>query len=273
MVSEQSPMQTDPRREGDVVPLAPKNRTGAEDSLSGLASDAARDASVQRSRTAGLDFSAGPRMPKPPLGESLGDQLSLGRRVSRSLARFLMTACIGVAATLAWQAYGSESKRMIAGWAPQLGWLLSLPSMNPPPSPEIGIEQPSPTAIQASVPGPAPAQAAAVAPTAPESASPTAPAGPSPELQQLEMMAHDLIAVRQSVEQVAARQEQMARDIAKLQTTEQEIRHRISAAPPRPTAAPARQPVPLPLQPVPQSSAPPPLPMPESPSRPPMPVR
>jgi hypothetical protein len=35
-------------------------------------------------------------------------------------------------------------------------------------------------------------------------------------------------------------------------------RRGLSAAPPRPTAAPARQPVPLPLQPVPQSSAPPP---------------
>jgi hypothetical protein len=91
------------------------------------------------------------------------------------------------------------------------------------------------------------------------------------------------------VSNVAAGQEQMARDIAKLQTAGQDIRRRISALPP--AAGPtARKPVPSP-QPVPQSSAGslppgPPQPAPQSPSvaplppappepllRPPMPVR
>jgi hypothetical protein len=211
---------------------------------------------------------------------------SLSRRTSRSLARFLVAACVGVAATLAWQSYGGTVKRMIANSAPQLSWLLlSLPTTNPPSGHEIAVEQPSPPAVQVSAPQAAPEQRGPVASTASVSTAPTAP---SPELQQLETMAHDLAAVRQSVEQLAAGQEQMARDIAKLQTAGQDIRRRISALPP--AAAPtARKPVPSP-QPAPQSSAgplppAPPQPAPQSSAaplppeppepllRPPMPVR
>jgi hypothetical protein len=45
-------------------------------------------------------------------------------------------------------------------------------------------------------------------------------------------MSHDLAAVRESVEQLAAGQEQIARDIAKLQTDGQDMRRRIPALPP-----------------------------------------
>src|ERR1700732_3937545 len=48
---------------------------------------------------------------------------SLGRRASRDLARFLITFCIGVAATLAWQSYGDAAREMIANSSPQLGWV------------------------------------------------------------------------------------------------------------------------------------------------------
>jgi hypothetical protein len=207
------------------------------------------------------------------------DRPSLGRRTSRSLARFLVTACIGVAATLAWQSYGGAAKQMIANSAPQLSWLLSLPAMNPPSGREIAVEQPRQAAS---------AQAGAVAPTASETAAATAPTAPSPEVQQLATMAHDLAAVRQSVEQLAAGQEQMARDIAKLQTAGQDIRRRISALPPA-AATTAHKPVPppqpalqssvAPLPPAspepapPSSAAPLPPAPPEPPSRPPMPVR
>ena len=87
-----------------------------------------------------------------------------------------------------------------------------------------------------------------------------APDAPSPDLQQLKAMSNDLVAVRQTVDQLAAQfvagQEQMTRDITKLQdilenivklhATEQNIfDSRISAPPPRPAAASARQPAPL----------------------------
>jgi hypothetical protein len=153
---------------------------------------------------------------------------------------------------------------MIANAGPQLSWLLlSPPAMNPSSGREVAVEQPSPPAVQASAPQAASAQAGAVASTASETAAATAPTIPSPELQQLETMAHDLAAVRQSVEQLAAGQEQMARDIANLQTAGQDIRRRISALPPAAATA-ARKPVPPP-QPAPQSSA---APLPPAPSQP-----
>jgi hypothetical protein len=293
MDSKLSPAQAEPHHDGDVVSVAPKDWTDAEEALSKLA----HVASDRRRPTAGSDFSAGPRVTEPLLDATLRpadlyndplpiDRPSLGRRTSRSFAHFLVTACIGVAATLAWQSYGGTAKQMIANSAPQLSWLLSLPA-NPLSGREIAVEQPSQPAVQASAPQAASAQAGAVAPTASEMASSTAPTVSSPEVQQLATMAHDLAAVRQSVEQLAAGQEQMARDIAKLQTAGQDVRRRITALPPA-AAATAHKPVPplpalqssmAPLPPAPPQPAPPlsaaplpPAPL-EPPSRPPMPVR
>jgi hypothetical protein len=142
---------------------------------------------------------------------------SLGKRASGALVRFLITFCIGVAATLAWQSYGDAAREMIANSSPQLGWLAP--------------------------------QAAPLAQTVSDMVAPAAPAAPSPDMQQLKEMSLGLAALRQSVDQLAARlaagQQQMAGDIATLQAAEQDILHKISAPPPRPAAAPARKPVPL----------------------------
>ncbi len=72
------------------------------------------------------------------------------------------------------------------------------------------------------------------------------PAASSPELKQLKEMSFVFTTMRQSVDQLAASQQQMASDIAKLLADQQELLHKISAPPPRPTAAPARKPVSLP---------------------------
>src|SRR5580704_10421096 len=172
MDSKLSSAQADPHHDGDVVARAPKDWTDAEEALSRLA----HVASDRRRPTAGSDFSAGPRVTEPPRDATLrpaaldhdplvADRPSPGRRTSRNLARFLVTACIGVAATLAWQSYGGTAEQMIASSAPQLGWLLSLPAIDPPSGREIAVEQPSPPAVQASAPQAASAQAAGVAPT------------------------------------------------------------------------------------------------------------
>lgn len=144
---------------------------------------------------------------------------SRGNRALRAFARFLITFCIGVAATLAWQSYGDAAREMIAESYPQLGWLT---------------------------------------PQAARPAQPT-PAAVSPELLQLKATQLGLTLVQQKVDQLAAQfsasQQQTAGDIAALQTAAQDILHKISAPPPRPPAAPARKPVPL--APPQQSAAPP----------------
>jgi len=133
---------------------------------------------------------------------------SLGKRASRGLTRFLIIFCIGVAATLAWQSYGDAAREMIANSSPQLSWL----------APEA----------------------------APDRLAPAPFATPSPELKQLKEMSLAFATVRQSVDQLAASQQQMADGIAKLTADQQQLLQKISAPPPRPAAPPARKPVPLP---------------------------
>ena len=126
--------------------------------------------------------------PHMPAEESLDDMLrqlspkskrpSLVKRISRSLARFLLLICIGVAATLAWQSYGDEARKMIAASSPQLVWLAPQAERKDTPSAET---------------------------------------------------------MGQSLVQLAANQQQMAGDIAKLLTDQRELLQKISA--PLPTAA------------------------------------
>jgi hypothetical protein len=129
--------------------------------------------------------------------------------------RFLITFCIGVGVTLAWQSYGDAAREMIASSSPQLGWL---------------------------------APQDAVAPTASATIAPTAS---SPDPQELKAMSVALAAVRQKVDQLAAQvnagQEQITRDLTtKLQAAEQDILDRISVPPSQPAASLARKPSPSP---------------------------
>jgi hypothetical protein len=147
---------------------------------------------------------------------------SIGRRMFRTLARFFITVLIGVGATLAWQSYGDEAKETVTTWAPSLGWLLSAPTTK----------------------------------------SPAAAETPRELVQQLEPIARDLAAVRGSVEQLvarqeelAAKQEQMGQNIATLQAVEQGIRQKTMSPPPPSRAVPG-QPSKPPQQPAAQSAPP-----------------
>src|SRR6266699_4818164 len=124
------------------------------------------------------------------------------KRVSRALARFLITFCIGVAGTLAWQSYGDAAREMIANSSPQLSWLA--PQNAPAQTPRNMV----------------------------------APAAPSPDQQQLNATSLGLAAMRQSLDQLAAQiaaaQEQMRNESTKLQTAQQQILDKISVPPPPP---------------------------------------
>src|SRR5258708_36156652 len=54
-------------------------------------------------------------------------QPPLRKRASRALSRFLAIFCVGVGTTLAWQSYGDAAREMIANSYPQLGWLAPRP--------------------------------------------------------------------------------------------------------------------------------------------------
>jgi hypothetical protein len=127
----------------------------------------------------------------------------------RALARFSIAALIGVGATLGWQSYGDVAKEMLIARAPTLGWLLSVSTTKLP-------------VVAATSPGP---------------------------VQQLEPLAFNLENVRRSVEQLAAKQEQMAQNIAALQAVEEDIRQKMSFTPPSPALQAASIPQPKPPQP------------------------
>ena len=139
---------------------------------------------------------------------------SIARRALRTVARFSFVVLIGVGTTLAWQSYNEQAKEMVRTWVPPLGWLLP----------------PSPTSNETS----------------------------SEWGEKLKPIAVDLALVRRSVEQVAidqrqlaAKQENIARDIATLQAVERDLRQNISSVPPpgavpvlrhRPAQFPAQSP-------------------------------
>ena len=175
---------------------------------------------------------------------SQNEQPSLNKRARRAITRFLIIFCIGAATTLAWQSYGDEAREMIANSYGQLGWLAP--------------------------------QAEPVAQNAPATIALVAPAAPS--FDQLTAISFDLDAVRQDIDKIAAGiaaiqeqmsrssdriateqiarsvaqlmagQEQMTREITKLQAVEQYVLYKNSEPSPRPAPAPARNPVPRPSQ-------------------------
>src|SRR5213592_1074282 len=133
------------------------------------------------------------------------DRPSVGRRIFRTLTRFFIAVFIGVGGTLAWQSNGDAAREMVVARAPTLAWLLSVSTTKSP----------------------------AVAATSPDL------------VQQLEPLASNLDVVRRSVERLAAKQDQMAQNIATLQAVEEDIR-KMSSTPPLPSQQAASIPQPKP---------------------------
>ena len=155
-------------------------------------------------------------------GQPASGRPSIGKRMFRTLVRFSIAVLIGVGGTLGWQSYGDEAKEMLVAQAPALGLLLPVSTTR----------------------------------------SPVMAATSTDTTRQLAPLASTLDAVRRSVEQLAARQEQMAQNIAALRTAEENVRQRTSSTPPAPAPAPAQQaasiPQPKPPQPKIDSRLPPP---------------
>ncbi len=243
------------------IPGPPKDQNAAEEALTKLLQEATAIASDRRTDMTRSDaLRAEPSVDATlgPVADLRGDRFSgtpsPGKRTLRVLSRLLIVAIIGVGGIVAWQSYGEAAKKKLASWAPPIGWVRLGPGLKPSPGAGFVAERPS-TAVQEAVPDSS--QAASAAQTAPDIATPTAPAAPFPEVQQqLEAMARDLAALRQSVDQLTIGREQMARDIASLQAAE-DVQYRNSAPPPKPTAAPPPKP----------TAAPAPKPLPKPPSQ------
>ena len=65
---------------------------------------------------------------KPGLLAAIGSAFTklrslLGKLVSLIFKRALLIFVIGFAAGVAWQAYGSDMRKAVAGWSPRLAWI------------------------------------------------------------------------------------------------------------------------------------------------------
>jgi len=143
---------------------------------------------------------------------------SVGRRVFRTLAYGFIIIIVTVGAALAWQSSDDKTKDMVRAWGISLSQLSSVLGTKSPAASDAAAKRVSKTSEQASV-----------------------AAASSPEAQhQLEIMVRDLAVVRRMVEQLAAKQEQMAQDIATLQAAEQNVSEKKSSLPPS-SAVPPRK--------------------------------
>jgi len=160
------------------------------------------------------------------------------------MARVLLAVLIGIGLAFAWQSYGEEAKQIVGPWArdtitsqaPALASLLPS-STEPPPHLDAAAKQTGSSPVRE-----LPADEAIVRTLA----APPAAATSSDLAQRLEEMARDLAAVGRSIEQLAAKQEQIVGKISALQT---QIEQKLSSSPvplppkdnaPRPAAAAAR---------------------------------
>ena len=157
--------------------------------------------------------------------------------------RYLVAICIGVVAILAWQSYGEAAKQIIATKAPELAWSPQTKQMIAGWMQQLGWTK---QLVAESKPAP-------VTQTAPEAVAAKAPASPSLDPQQVKQIEADIAAARQAVErhlsdmraiveQLAASQEQMAREIEKLQAADIGILEKIPTPPPKRSPLPRSSP-------------------------------
>jgi hypothetical protein len=126
-------------------------------------------------------------------------------QTSRGFARFLITFCLGIGATLAWQSYGDAARKIVAGRYPQLAWL----------APQTTV---TPSAVATIL-----------------------PLVSSVDPQELKTISSNLAVMRQRIDELAASQNQITRNIdTNLQVAKQELLSKIATLSLQP--APARRP-------------------------------
>lgn len=237
MASTRSAMQADPRFDGDLAAMVVDDHfSDFEQALArlvhasypsdapggGAESERSADARNSQSLAAGTPGAATLRSPSPR------KQRSRGKR--RTRPRVAMVLCVGACSIWAWRLYGGSDP------APEQAAAPPATEMAAPPSARAASRPPS--------------QAALIA--WPATAAANGPGAASPERRQIDTS--DLAALRQTVEQLAAGQERLTNEIAKLraekpqadkpptENPDKRMLHRASADPAPPVASSARKP-------------------------------
>jgi hypothetical protein len=256
----QSPLQPKPMDDPHdtvVIPPDAVRVAPSDDEISDLLREAARQHSGAQARTE-PDHMAESEL--PPLDASfrptaVNDHLAPRRgRIARAIATLILAGCVGAAA-MAWQGSGYAAKKLVAKWLPQFALTTSLPwdkvglgAESAPAADESAAADATPPATAAQA-----VTQTAAAPAAPESAASNTTGQPSDPGPSLPSMARDLASVSQQVEalkasiaELKASQQQMARELAKAseKASEQNTHAKSSSPPARATTASTRKPAP-----------------------------
>jgi hypothetical protein len=241
MASTLSATRDDPILDGCVAPALAKDRfTSVEEALTRLAHQTASDTSDARARAptsvGSAEACTSPSFAATTLGAAdLGAQIPRepqppGKR--RMLARIAIMVCLGAAAILAWRSYGGLARDMIAASA-----FSALPSAERTPA----AQTPEATPQRAAAPPAVETTASqAASPAQPATTTADAPPATSAGRQQIETMTRDLAALRQTVERLAAGQEQLLHELAKLQAQKPQADKPAEKRTPHRLSAPAR---------------------------------
>jgi len=183
MYTTESPLLSEDYPERDVAP-------------SNADAEHASSSRVYRLRPAQASRSSGLKNP-----QSRTNRPSIGRRLTRSLARFFLVISIGVGGTLAWQ-HGDEVAEFARIWVPSIAWLLPVATTK---APAPGVTS---TDLQQQL---------------------------KPMAIDLALVRRSMEQLGANQDQLARKQDQMAHAIATVQAAEQDINQKILAlAPPAP---------------------------------------
>lgn len=185
-----------------------------------------------------------------PLNDNSGDILIPAPRRRSGLAAVLLAVCVGVAATVAWHAYGDEAKQRLSHLVPQLLAYAPMVMRSINAEPKDAASQAGASQAAAAQPAAAlatqeastepvtpPPSTSAPAAALPAAVIPPAQAALPPELMQsIEAMTRDIESLKQTVQQLQAGQQQMSHDIAKL--SEHEMRHKVVEQTPKTASRP-----------------------------------
>lgn len=174
-----------------------------------------------------------------PLNDNTGDIRIPALRRRSGPVTILLAICAGVAATVAWHAYGDEAKQRLSHLVPQLLAYAPMVMQSINAEPKDASSRTEASQAAAAQPAAAPAaqdtssEPATPPPSAsaPAAATPAAEAAPAqaaapPELMQsIEAMTHEIDSLKQTVQQLQAGQQQLSRDIAKV--NEHGTRHKV----------------------------------------------
>jgi hypothetical protein len=184
-------------------------------------------------------------------GHSLKKRSAAGKWLRGAFVTFLFAGG-SAAATIAWEKHGDTARQMLAEWTPALTSLLPSTSQTAP----VAAAQAAPPAAEAAAAADQTADQSAATPPAVQVA-----AAPQPDATQsvqsmtrdLGLMAQQIEALKASIAELKAGQEQMAREMAKPPAPKPvtdarppvDPRAHVSALPPRPAPPPVRKPKPV----------------------------